>query len=132
MRVRFEQVEGDGVLFGVDLGIYSSTALQKVVHRFTDRCYIHLAQSEGIAEVRMRAKGDADILSISGDFCNELLDQTLRETLAIESRAERDLILAHALSRTSFIVPSVKESDSGGDVVHARANDRFKPCVCGS
>ena len=39
----------------------------------------------------------------AGQFCNEVLDQELREEIASESRGVRDLLLAHAFSKTSLI-----------------------------
>jgi len=41
----------------------------------------------------------------AGQFCNEVLDQELREEIAAETRGVRDLLLAHAFSKTSLIVP---------------------------
>jgi His-Xaa-Ser system protein HxsD len=53
--------------------------------------------------VRFRGKGIGSPLDqIAGEFCNELLDQTLREIVARESEPVRNLVLAHALSRTPF------------------------------
>jgi hypothetical protein len=45
---------------------------------------------------------------MAGEFCNALLDQTLREIVSQESEAERNLILAHALSRTTLIHPELE------------------------
>ena len=104
MTARFLHQDADGLLITVDLGIYSATALQKVAHRFTDRCYVHLQSvNEKSVEVRFRAKGECSLDPIAGEFCNELLDQTLREAVARETEPEKNLILAHALSRTSLL-----------------------------
>jgi len=102
MNVDFIQRDGDGLLVVVDLGIYSVAAVQKTAYLFTGRCYVHLQyRSERIVEVRIRSKegfvGDLDMLA--REFCNELLDHTLRAVIAKETEAERNLILAHALSR---------------------------------
>jgi His-Xaa-Ser system protein HxsD len=88
----------------VDLGVYGLAALLKVVDRFTDRCFVHLQQrTDQIIEVRFHSKGPQHQLhSIAGEFCNEILDQRLREMVARESEPVRNLILAHALSRVGL------------------------------
>ena len=112
VKATFLQVDGDGLITRVDLGIYSMSALLRVAYRFTDRCYLHLERDGFSVYVRFRAKASAPPLDqIAGEFCNELLDQTLREIVAQESEPVRNLVLAHALSRTSF-VDSERESNS--------------------
>jgi His-Xaa-Ser system protein HxsD len=106
VKATFLQADGDGLITHVDLGVYSMSALLRVAYRFTDRCYLHLQREGGSVCVRFRAKAPAPPLDqIAGEFCNELLDQTLREIVAQESEPVRNLVLAHALSRTSFVDP---------------------------
>jgi His-Xaa-Ser system protein HxsD len=95
------QSEDEGLVAEIDLGIYHESALMKVVYRFTDRCFVHLQhRSDKIVEVRFQSKNPQEPLDhIAGDFCNELLDQTLREIIGRESEPVRNLVLAHALSR---------------------------------
>src|SRR5437867_4179007 len=88
----------------VDLDIYDLSAVLKVADKFTDRCFVHLQhRSERIVEVRFRAKSaQVPLDSIAGAFCNEVLDQRLRQIVARESEPVRNLVLAHALSRVDF------------------------------
>lgn len=88
----------------VDLEVYGLTALLKVADKFTDRCFVHLQRrNEQIVEVRFRSKDSQSTLdSIAGEFCNEVLDQRLREVVARESEPVRNLIFAHALSRVGL------------------------------
>jgi His-Xaa-Ser system protein HxsD len=88
----------------VDLAVYSLTSLLKVANKFTDRCFVHLQnRSERIIEVRFQSrKAEVPLDSIAGEFCNEVLDQTLREIVARESEPVRNLVIAHALSRVNF------------------------------
>ncbi len=104
LTATFLHADDDGLLAEIDLGIYSVSALLKVVYKFTDRCYIHLQYRSGrIIEARFRAKDPQKSLeSVAGEFCNELLDQRLREIVNRESAPVRNLVLAHALSRTSL------------------------------
>ena len=97
----------DGSLLAVvDLRVYGQDALLKAAHRFSDRCHLHLqTRDEHTVQVHFQAKdGDAAILrAITGEFFNELLDQRLRSLVQRESEPVRNLILAHALSRTSLL-----------------------------
>lgn len=88
----------------MDLEVYGLPALLKVAYKFTDRCFIHLQyRTERTVEVRLRAKGSQVSLDvIAGEFCNEVLDQRLREIVARESEPVRNLVLAHALSRVGL------------------------------
>lgn len=108
----FLQTDGDELLAEVDLGVYSLSALLRVAYRFTDRCYLHLQKkSETIVAVRFRSKtAEMPLDGIAGEFCNELLDQSLREIVAQESEPVRNLVLAHALSRTPFVESESAES----------------------
>lgn len=84
----------------------------KVVYLFTDRCYVHLKhRKENIVTVRFGPKNDQQRLDdLAGEFCNELLDQTLREIIGRESEPVRNLVLAHALSR-GHLTPSEPPRD---------------------
>ena len=88
----------------VDLDVYGLPALLKVAYKFTDRCFVHVKRrTERIVEVRFRPKESQQQLdSIAGEFCNEVLDQRLREIVAQESEPVRNLVLAHALSRVGL------------------------------
>jgi His-Xaa-Ser system protein HxsD len=102
----------------VDLGVYGLAALLKVADKFTDRCFVHLQRrNEQIVEVRFRSKASGVPLdAIAGEFCNEVLDQRLREIVAIESEPVRNLVLAHALSRVGLTdsEPKVPQDDDTG------------------
>jgi His-Xaa-Ser system protein HxsD len=77
----------------------------KVVYRFTDRCFVLLQhRTDKIVEVRFKVKNphESSLDQVAGEFCNELLDQTLREIISKESEPVRNLVLAHALSRSQI------------------------------
>jgi His-Xaa-Ser system protein HxsD len=98
------QKDGDSLLMEVDLGVYGLPALLKVADRFTDRCFVHVQRrNEQFVEVRLQSKDlRVPLEPIVGEFCNEVLDQRLREIVARESEPVRNLILAHALSGISL------------------------------
>jgi His-Xaa-Ser system protein HxsD len=104
LTARFIHQDDEGLLMEVDLDVYGLQAVLKVADKFTDRCFVHLQhRSERIVEVRLRAKSSQVPLdSIAGEFCNEALDQRLREIVTRESEPVRNLVLAHALSRVGL------------------------------
>ena len=104
MKANFLHSDENGLLIEVDLEVYGLPALLKVAYKFTDRCFVHLQKrTERIVEVRLRAKESQVSLDvIAGEFCNEVLDQRLREIVARESEPIRNLVLAHALSRVGL------------------------------
>jgi His-Xaa-Ser system protein HxsD len=117
MDCDFLIAEGTRLYATVDLGVYSLTALLRVAHKFTDRCYLHVQyEEEQRVGVRFRGKPNTtDLASVVGEFLNELLDQTLREIVNQESEPVRNLILAHALSDTALIRPELETLDPAQD-----------------
>jgi His-Xaa-Ser system protein HxsD len=100
VTARFLCQDDQGLLMEVDLEVYGLPALLKVAYKFTNRCFVHLQhRRDRIVEVRFRPKERQVPLDlVAGEFCNELLDQRLRETISRESEPVRNLVLAHALS----------------------------------
>ena len=118
MTVEYVQCENGALLVLVDLGIYTLSALLKTAYLFTGRCYMHLQyRSERVIEVRFRSKepSEGDLETLVRQFCNEVLDHTLRAVVARESEAERNLILAYALSRHPVLNPRLGADDTSGN-----------------
>lgn len=78
--------------------LYSREVLLKTAFSFTDKVYLHLAQDEDnwIISWKPREKQDID----AGEFENELIAQSLRETLLKENKDLRQVILARAFAST--------------------------------
>lgn len=93
------------VLF--DANVYRLSALKKAAYKFTDRASVLISEPEtGKTQVRFSFAADKDPEyreKVVHDFCNEVLDQDLRETIAAETEATRNLILAQAFSKTSLL-----------------------------
>lgn len=100
-------------LFSVDVRIYSLRAILKTAYWFTERAFLHLQfRAEHLVEIRLRAKSaTADPDEIVGDFLNDLIDQRLRELVGAETEKSRDLIIAHALSKTALIHRELETAD---------------------
>ncbi|MEO7328207.1 MAG: His-Xaa-Ser system protein HxsD [Minicystis sp.] len=90
----------------LDLRAYRLGAIQKTAYRLAARCTAVLGNiSENFAEVRLMFPSptpEAQALEVARVFFQELLDQELREQIALETAPLRNLILAHAYSRTGL------------------------------
>lgn len=91
----------------VDLSLYSLDSIKKACYKFTAKCSISL-EKYSLDKLRVIFSFQPDTPNdlkdrIINDFNNELLDQNLREIVAKETEPVRNLILAHAFSRTSLI-----------------------------
>ncbi len=100
------------VAIPVDTRIYTENAVLKSAHRFTSRYFVRLESSEGHIVVHLcpKLKGD-DLEHGVGEFLNDLLEQRLRDIVAAETSGIRDLIMAHALSRTNLIRPDLEDGE---------------------
>lgn len=94
------------VELAVDLRVYRLAAVKKTSYRFADRFTAILeAPSETSVAVVLtfpNAVTEAYAIESARLFFQELLDQDLREQIAEETAPLRDLILAHAYSRTGL------------------------------
>lgn len=99
-----ESFEDDKIT--LDTTIYSLIAIKKAAYKLADRVDIALNPKAATSiEVifdftRHDAVKPADVFA---DFYTELLDQDLRELIKEETAPVRNLILAHAFSRTSLV-----------------------------
>jgi His-Xaa-Ser system protein HxsD len=119
-------IEGRDRLTKIDLTIYGLDAVLKSAYRFTGRCFIHLQHADPrTVEVRMRPKlTSEDSDTAIRDFLNDLIDQRLRGLLSTETVDVRNLIMTHALSRTTFIRPDLETADPKSDPDHVSIPDR--------
>ncbi|HYV43306.1 MAG TPA: His-Xaa-Ser system protein HxsD [Myxococcaceae bacterium] len=90
----------------LDTAVYRLNAIKKAAYRFGDRCHVEIGTvAEGRARVTLRPKEPlvGDLEQLAGELRNEVLDQELREVVAQETEAVRNLILAQAFSKTSIL-----------------------------
>jgi His-Xaa-Ser system protein HxsD len=100
------------LLLRIDLAVYSLDALLKTAYWYTNRCFLHLQlAAPGQVEVRFKAKPDKDLNNVPEAFMNDLLDQSLREKIAHQTEPFRNLIVAHALSKTCLINSDLESTD---------------------
>ena len=91
-------------LMTFDSTVYRLSAIKKAAYKFGGLFHILIEQHDQVTDVRMKPKEtNAPIDTLAGDFCNEVLDQDLREIVAEETAGIRNLLLAQAFSKTSLI-----------------------------
>ena len=97
----------------IDLTVYRLNAVKKAAYKFGDRCSIEICSTdEHDVIVTLRPKKLLESLQqLRGEFMNEVLDQELREVVATETEAVRNLILAQAFSQTSLLDPEGETAD---------------------
>lgn len=81
--------------------LYSKTALLKAAYFFTDRVYIHLDADEEYYYAELTAKPDEVPVS-EEEFANEMLAQSVRHEIYLQTKNIRELLLARAMS-TSLV-----------------------------
>lgn len=111
------RAEGPLRLAVVEIRIYSLKAILKAAYNLTGWAFIHLQYRDDTAvEIRIRAKDPmVDIDRLVGEFLNDLIDQRLREIIGQETEATRDLILAHALSKTNLLSAELETVEPSDD-----------------
>ena len=106
----------NGFVVSVQPSVYTLEVILGVSHRYTAKCFVHVQQAHSnLVEVRFQQRGSEDVGLLAKEFCNELLDGRLRDLVARESQAERDLILAHALSRHPLLNRELEGAEAFSD-----------------
>lgn len=94
-----------------DLRVYSLEAVKKACHRFSASVSFEInliTIDEVVASLRglNPSLSTEDLNSIALRVKNEVLEQDLRESLRTQTEPVRNLILAHAFSKTGLIEAS--------------------------
>ena len=84
---------------------YSLLAVQKACHRYSDQASFEITQTSETSPIQiivfLRLAGSEETLA--QNLRIEVLDQQMREVVRVETAGVRNLILAHAFSRTGLI-----------------------------
>ena len=95
-----------GFTLMLDTSIYCLEAIKKTAYKFANQTSIVIAPgADSSISVFFNFAGSYeknDPEQVVADFCNELLEQDLREIVRKDTSALRNLIIAHAFSRTSL------------------------------
>ena len=102
----------------VDMTLYELDAILRACYKYTDRCYLFLTRepdTEGLVNIFFMSKRQSDLPTVVGEFCNELVDQSLRLALSQEFGPIRELIVAQAFSEGNLLDPQRDEGDYASD-----------------
>jgi His-Xaa-Ser system protein HxsD len=95
-----------------DTSVYRLNAIKKSAYKFGGLFHVLIEQHDRVMEVRLKPKESCKSPeALVGEFCNEVLDQELRETVADETTGIRNLLLAQAFSKTSLVDSELETSN---------------------
>lgn len=89
-----------------DTNVYKLDIIKNAAYRFTDLFSVDFELDSSRIKCLLSfsdKKSKEFVDQTVSNFKNEVLDQDLREKISIETEPIRNLILAHAFSRTSLI-----------------------------
>lgn len=90
-----------------DPAVYALMAIEKAAYRFSDRFTCQIETTQAGLQVTLKPKradmSEETHQAALDDFQTEVLDQNLREKIKLETAPTRNLILAHAFSRTGLV-----------------------------
>jgi His-Xaa-Ser system protein HxsD len=89
-----------------DRKVYEVEAVKKAAYRFIDQFSVQISLADDIIQCEFTFpanKTDESIEYSLSEFKKELLDQDLRSSIKKETEGVRNLILAHAFSKTSLV-----------------------------
>jgi len=88
----------------IDLRVFGLTTIKKASYKFTNECAFSFSQiSPETLEVKLTFSDHLHREQVVAAFLNEIIDQDLRQLIAAETASTRNLILAHAFSKTSIV-----------------------------
>ncbi len=105
------------VAVSIDTAIFRRVAVMKTAYWYTDQCYVFVAKGDApdSLKIELRAKEPAEtdfLESLARAFCNRLLDQQVREMIAIETGEIRDALVKKAFFEGSkHLDPTILQSN---------------------
>jgi len=74
------------IRLSIDAGLFSAEVIARTAHRYTDRFFVELTNSDGAYAIALTSKqDDVDLTGIEGRFRNDALDEHLRERIRAET-----------------------------------------------
>ncbi|HLD62036.1 His-Xaa-Ser system protein HxsD [Candidatus Roizmanbacteria bacterium RIFCSPHIGHO2_02_FULL_37_24] len=104
----------NAITFNITSKLYPIDIILNTAYIFVDRCYVFLdGDPASVVKINLKGKNklsDKQLLDLSGEFNNELLNQILRAKLAKDNKKLREYIVGQALIGAS---PEQPAADSG-------------------
>jgi len=100
-----EVMSEQAIVVRFQTGLYSIESIKKAAYRFSDRavCEITRDGDEVVCTLRfLTPETKVQAQTLANDFALEVLDQDLRRSIAAETEALRNAILAYAFSRADI------------------------------
>lgn len=72
----------------------------KAAYHFIDRCYIHVDTCDEEYVIDITSKDDSNADTVAFEFENELLAQTVRYQVYLQTHTIREILMARAMSST--------------------------------
>jgi His-Xaa-Ser system protein HxsD len=121
MNNRQEGIDGVSIANGqitlrLSKRFYEKESVFTALYRFENRCVMQMEPvGESHIEVRFKNKVDGNLseealVALSGEFCNELIDQQVRRDLEKRFGRLRELIVEHAFSPIKNLEERVSEN----------------------
>lgn len=101
----FDLVDGS-VRLRLSVATYSDYAIQKAAYRLARKCAVHLEPREDgfmVTLVPERLVDSDSSRQLVVDFLRQLNDELLRERIGEQTNGIRELLLAHAFSRSGLV-----------------------------
>lgn len=90
--------------------LYSKISLIKAAYNFTDSYYIHLDADEKYYYVSIESKSSDDNLS-ENVFINEMLAQSVRHEIYLQTKNIRELLVARAMATSIIVDDGIDDND---------------------
>jgi His-Xaa-Ser system protein HxsD len=89
----------------VDKSVYDLDCVQRAAASLTNLASFNFQHHDSGISITISVRSPTTLTSkdLSDRFLNELLDQSLRQRIATETKTERDLVLAYAFSNTKIV-----------------------------
>lgn len=94
--------------------LYSKIALLKAAYNFTDTAYLHLDADQSYYYVSLTPK-DGETGISQDDFLNEILAQSVRHEIYLQTKNIRELMYARALATSVVDIPEASYPSSTED-----------------
>ncbi|MBR3263257.1 MAG: His-Xaa-Ser system protein HxsD [Lachnospiraceae bacterium] len=115
MRIRYLFIRDEAIMkYQFKKDMYPRIALLKAAYNYTDRAYLHLDTDETYYYVDIELKNNCDDIS-EKEFKNEILVQSLRHEVYLETKNIRELLMARALA-TTVVTDQEEPQDNTLDV----------------
>ena len=109
-----------------DTSVYRLPAIKKAAYKFGVSCIVRIeVTGERAVSVELeQCEEEIDLQELARQFHSEVTDQELREVVAEETTAVRNLLLAQAFSATSLVDAQAEHADYERDPLGIAQPDR--------